>query len=69
MDAFYGDPVAIDAAPAAFWEKAPKLRQLMESQVRPPPVERQACGILPEVQTAHHGLGFIAEQRRQRQAT
>lgn len=60
MQAFYVRE-AIDADPEDFFGAAPALKRLLDAQVKPRPALRQACGILPSVETANKGYGWIVE--------
>ncbi|CAE8714245.1 unnamed protein product [Polarella glacialis] len=60
MDAFYRPGVA--ALPAEeLWEVQPHLKLLLDGKRKPKPLQRQACGILPSVETASTGYGWLAE--------
>mmetsp|Transcript_88729 Transcript_88729/g.225895 ORF Transcript_88729/g.225895 Transcript_88729/m.225895 type:complete len:198 (-) Transcript_88729:27-620(-) len=60
MDFFY-QPGPIAADPATFWLEQPQLTRLLEGQRRPRPVQKQKCGILPSVETAHSGYGWLVD--------
>lgn len=60
MDFFY-QPGPIDSAPETFFQLRPELRRLLEAQRRPRPKQKQRCGILPAVETAHSGYGWLVD--------
>jgi len=60
MEAFYRPGGAAGASPEDLWAADPQLRRLMDAQRRPRPKVRQRCGILPMVQSAHSGYGWLA---------
>lgn len=60
MDLFY-QPEPITTDPESFWSDLPDLRKLMEMRSKPRPLKKQKCGILPHVQSAHPGYGWLIE--------
>merc|ERR1712060_872336 len=66
MDVFY-TPEAEAASPEDLWTAAPRLKLLLDSKVKPKPVLKQPCGILPSVQSAYQGYGWIVDEQARRQ--
>ncbi|OLP87705.1 hypothetical protein AK812_SmicGene31060 [Symbiodinium microadriaticum] len=60
MDSFYRPEVA-SLPPAELWLRAPEVSALLQQRVVPKPGQKQKCGILPMVVSAHSGYGWLAE--------
>ncbi|CAE7332516.1 unnamed protein product, partial [Symbiodinium pilosum] len=60
MDLFY-DPQVTALPPSELWRGAPQVTAMLQQRVVPKPKQKQKCGILPMVASAHAGYGWLAE--------